>query len=76
MNAARFYVSDGLMHALLELPKNCRVSHVTFSHERHAYEITVLGDGLPEVKQGELVQEITPQYETIDGQGRFKGWGN
>ena len=77
MNAARFFVSDDLMHDLLHLPRDCRVSHVTFSHERHAYEVTVLGDkgsGLPEVKEGELVQELTPKYKSIDGIGHFDGW--
>lgn len=77
IKAARFLVSDDLLHEVLRLPQGCQITHLTFNHERHAYELSVRGDessGLPTVRECGSIPLVTPHYKD-DGSGPvFGGW--
>lgn len=77
MRAARFLVTDDLLHQLLLMPKGVNVRNVTWNHERWCYEFSVCGDeesGLPLIGPGCPIPAVEPSYRTVDGKPEFIGW--
>lgn len=78
--AGRFLVSPELLHELLLLPTGCEVRGLTWDHDRQTYELSVVGDALPDgcmVTPGSAIPRLSPHYKQDTGKPpEFDGWGD
>ena len=78
MNAVRFTITGELLADLLCLPEGStliRARHVTESPHACDIEFVVTSPDLPEVKEGNIIPQVNPQYSRIDDKTVFESWG-
>lgn len=71
MSRGRFKVSEELLLSLLCMPEGAAMLSAS-ADERGDVTFVVAHDSLPESSS---IIDVDPQFETVDGAARFKGWG-
>lgn len=78
MNAGRFTISGALLAKLMHLPEGAKIlrlrEHPDMAWGRADLEVMVTHDGLPEVKDGDVVPVVYPRFTSIDGKVSLSSW--